>query len=801
MTMNTLWYNAPAADWNSALPVGNGRLGAMVYGRTGHEIIQLNEESVWSSPYTDRNNRSCAGQLKEIRSLLAAGKAQEAQELAFEAMTGTHTQQAAYQTAGELHIDFCTAEKRGVQGPLPERTAVFENLSLYRRELDVETAIASTSFLSESSIPSTAIFSKNTTGSSVTYTREVFASAPADVLVIHIAASIPKSISFCAYFERGIFVSRQYALTEDTIVMEDTHGIPFSAMATAVLSGGKVCVRGGRLIVEAADEVTLYVDIESAFRKGHYFRSGGHAQNRKRLAAWCTDKALQKLCMAFSRPYGDVRADHIAEYSARYRKISLSLTESEEDKQLTIPTDELLKNHADSPALAELYWNYCRYLLLSCSRTPGTLPATLQGLWNKDIDPPWGSRYTININLEMNYWPASMCAMADTELPLFRLLSRIYKRGKKTARIMYNCDGYVAHHNVDIWADTAPQDSWLPGSYWLLGAAWLAIHIREHYEYTLDKKFLRKHFYLLKEACEFFMSCLVPSADGKHLVLCPTVSPENTYRLPSGETASLAMGADMDNRILEELFSATVKSATDLFLSHSVTDSLRYKDVLSKLEAPAITEDGCIREWPFACEEAEPGHRHISHLYGLFPGHSIHPVRTPDLAAAARRSIEKRLANGGGHTGWSLAWIFNCWVSLHEGEEAFRSLVELFRRSTQPNLLDSHPPFQIDGNFGSLAAMTRMVVSSEMREGRVDIELLPALPSEWKQGTLSGVRIKGNMRMDISWKDGKLASARIYTAPGSVFCRNIAVNYQGKRYEAELADGSLDVLNVLPSTV
>ncbi|HBG66392.1 MAG TPA: alpha-L-fucosidase [Treponema sp.] len=789
--MNTVWYKTPAEDWNSALPLGNGRIGAMVYGGFGHETIQLNEESVWSGEHKDRNNRSCAQTIHDIQDKLAKGQTGEAERLAFEAMSGTPSQQTVYQTAGNLLIDFFTAEGQEIGGG---------DVSVYKRELDLETAAATVSFSMESSMPSTAFFSKNTQGSSISYTREVIASAPADVLAVHIAATTPKSIFFRAYLERGNFSTRQYSLSDDTIVLEDTHGIPFCVMATAVLSGGKCMTRGGCIVVEGADEVTLYVDIESAFRKRNYYRKGGHVHNSPaRLAAWCVDRALRRLCFASSQPYGDFRAAHIKEYGRWYKAVSLSLAKDEALEKL--PADELLSGHAGSTALAELYWNYNRYLLISCSRAPGTLPATLQGLWNKDMDPPWGSKFTININTEMNYWPASMCGLGDTELPLFRLLERAHRNGKKTARIMYGCGGFVAHHNLDIWADTAPQDTWIPGTYWLLGAAWLATHVREHYEYTLDKKFLRKYFYLLRDACRFFAEFLIPSEDGKHLILSPSVSPENTYRLADGSRASLCAGADMDNRILEHLFRATLQSAKDLALPDTDSDMLHVRAMLAKLEPPAITAEGTIREWPFACEETEPGHRHISHLYGLFPGHSISAVRTPDLAQAARKTIEKRLANGGGHTGWSLAWILNFRASLHDGVSAGKELETLFTKSTQPNLLDSHPPFQIDGNFGSLAAMTRMIAQSEQDGSRIVIDVLPALPPSWTEGSLRGLHLKGNIKLDISWSEGGIRAAELYTAPGTTYCKNIAICYQNRLYEANLSDGRLDIMNVLPSTV
>ena len=803
--MNVLWYKKPAEGWNEALPVGNGRLGAMVYGGTAHEVIQLNEESVWSGAFHDRNNYSSRENLKNVRSLMKEGRVQEAQEFAFQTMTGTPSQQPVYQTAGELHIEFKTASNQGLQGPLFREGEVFQNCHTYRRELDLETAIATTTFTEESDLPSTAFFARNSSGNSVTYTREVFASAVTDVIVVHITASSPGSIYFRANLERGEFATKTYCLSDDTIVMEDTHGIPFAVVATAVASGGKLYAQGGCLVAQAADEVTIYIDIQTAFRKSSYARKKGNVMSKlDSLSLWCRDRALKNVCFATGAQFPVNKDNHITEYAPWYNAVSLSLKGEENDTSYAqdskLPADELLQK-PESPALAELYWNFCRYLLISSSRKPGTLPANLQGLWNKDITPPWGSKYTININTQMNYWPAAMCSIPQTEKPLFSLLARAYKNGRKTARVMYGCSGYMAHHNLDIWGDTAPQDKWIPGTYWVLGAAWLATHIREHYEYTQNKKFLRKNFYLMREACKFFLDYLVEDETGNNLIVLPSVSPENSYRHPNGQICSFSMGCDMDNRILEHLFHATLDSARDLGISSHDDDMIRIKAVLAKIEPPVITKDNTIREWPLECEEVEPGHRHMSQLYGLFPGHSINVTRSPLLAKAAHNTIEKRLANGGGHTGWSQAWILNFRASLHEAPEAYESFVSLLRNSTLTNLFDNHPPFQIDGNFGALAGVTRMIVQSEIVSGAVECTLLPALPEQWKNGNLKGVSLKGNLKADISWKNGAVCSAKIYAKNDGSHIDSVVICYRDKRYEAHLAGGSLNVMNILPTTV
>lgn len=800
--MNKLWYKQPAKDWNEALPVGNGRLGGMVFGNDGHEIIQLNEESIWSLPYRDRNNYSCKENLPKIRELLNLHRFEEAQELGFESMTGCPSQQAVYQTAGDLHIDFYTAEKTGLYGPLPDRKDVFKDKTNYVRQLDLNTAIATTSFSMESKAVNTSLFSGQSHGSSIEYKREIFVSEQADVMVIHITASTPKSVYFRAHLDRGDFTGNLHTLSNDTIAMDATNCIPFCVMAMAVAPNGKIKTVGDFLIVEAADEATIFVDIETAYRNGHYRRKGGNVhRNPQKYISWCLDKALKKVCYAASGLYENTKKFHIQDYASIFNRVSLKLDMDENSPDIKIPTDELLLQNPKSPYLAQLYWNFGRYLLLSSSGKNATLPATLQGLWNKDFLPPWGCKYTININTEMNYWPANMLSMYETELPLFDLLKKARKHGKKTARVMYGCEGYLAHHNLDIWGDTAPQDKWLPGTYWVLGAAWLSTHVREHFEYTRDLKFLKKNFKLMSDAADFFVDYMVPSSDGKYLVVSPSVSPENSYKVASGEIGCFSAGTDMDNRILEHLFQSLIQSAYDLGMKPTDPQIIKWQNVLDKIEPPVVTKEGCIREWPCDYEEIEPGHRHISQLYGLFPGHSISVNKTPDLAKAANATIEKRLSHGGGHTGWSQSWIMNFRASLHQKEEAYKSLITLFEKSTLPNLFDNHPPFQIDGNFGSIAAMTRMIVQSEMDGETVLVDLFPALPDQWKNGNLEGLSLKGNLKMNISWENGKFKSGEIITPRDSDFVKNVALIFEGKKYEVPLEVGKVNLKNILPSTI
>ncbi len=402
------------------------------------------------------------------------------------------------------------------------------------------------------------------------------------------------------------------------------------------------------------------------------------------------------------------------------------------------------------------------------------------------MDPPWGSKYTININAQMNYWPVNMTGLAECELPFFDLLERAYKNGLVAASQLYGCRGYLLHHNTDFWGDAAPQDSWLPGTYWTLGAAWMASHIWEHFEYCQDKNLLARYYYLLHEACLFFVDFLVPcdlkAADGKpYLVINPSLSPENSYVTKTGEVGAFCEGSEMDNMILEHLFKSCLKAKNVLGAAACDKKGRSYKNedfsdfeyLLSHLKKPSINSDGSLMEWNREVEEVEPGHRHISHLYGLFPGHTIDVKRSTELAAACKKTLEKRLSAGGGHTGWSQAWIINFYAQLGMGDEALSSIIKLFKKSTLPNLLDNHPPFQIDGNFGALAGILRLLVQSEMsEEGTVTVKLLPALPSEpeWQSGHVRGIAIKGGYTLDFEWKEGKVVSHTLHPEKGDVTC-------------------------------
>lgn len=790
--MRKIWFSKPAANWNEALPLGNGRLGAMIFGGINTEIIQLNEDSLWSGFYHDRNNRDALQHLDAIRTLIDENQIEEAQELAFTSLSGTPSCQSVYQTAGELQIDFYTAANRGIKGPMGSHNALpaepLQKTHEYSRELDISSAISKTQY----------------TINGITYTRECFISSPDNILVLRVSASKPGNIFFRARLDRGIWSERVWNENDHTIALEDTRFIPFCVMASAKAfsAAGKAVVKtcGGCITVEEADEALILIDIQTAFRSG------------KKKDSWrtaCTAGISKFANISFE----EAKMKHIQDYEKLYKRLDFKLFSSintQSDTQ-NLPTDErleLYKKNNNDPELIELYYHFSRYLLISSSRE-GTNPANLQGIWNAHMDPPWGSKYTININTQMNYWPACMTSLPDCEMPLFDLLERAYQNGKFTARIMYGCNGFVAHHNLDLWGDTAPQDLWVPGTYWLLGAAWLATHIREHYEYTFDLEFLERYYYLMHDVCLFFSEFLISrknKEDGKeYLVLSPSVSPENSYRLQNGQTGALCAGCEMDNRILEHIFSATIKSAEELkaLLSASISsnDLLTFKSVLSRLTPIRLSNEGLIKEWNDDVEEIEIGHRHISHLYGLFPGNSISPYSTPELAKAAEKTLNRRLEHGGGHTGWSRAWIINFRASLCQGNEALDDIHKLLESSTLPNLFDNHPPFQIDGNFGTLAGITRMILQSRLcpessfpYSTSVEIYLLCALPDAWPDGELKGVRVKGALCADLYWKKGKLEKCILHRTIDSRSVLQARLFYRGISITVEIDSDDLIIM-------
>ena len=730
--MSKLWYHKPANSWEEALPIGNGRMGAMVFGSVEAEHIQLNEDSVWYGRKIDRNNPDALKNLPKIRSLIMSGKIPEAEALMVYALSGIPQSQRPYQSLGDLLINF--KDMKGDQ-------------SDYERSLSLDDAIHT--------------MQVNVGGG--VYRRETFFSAADDVMVVRITADGRSKISFSALLMRERFYDRVYGVAQDAILLDGNlgqGGIEFAMMLRAVTEGGSCEVIGEHLIVNKADAVTLLFTAGTTFR---------YQDVRKQL-----DKLLSE---AAAYTYEELKSRHRKDYKSLYDRVSFQLEGVEEYEKLT--TDERLskaKNGEVDKGIAKLYFDFGRYLLIACSRE-GTLPANLQGIWNKDMNPAWDSKYTININTEMNYWPAEVCNLSECHMPLFDLIKRMVPNGQRTAKIMYNCRGFVAHHNTDLWGDTAVQDHWIPASYWVMGAAWLCTHQWTHYEYTKDRKFLEEAFPIMREAALFFLDFLIE--DNGYLKTCPSVSPENTYVLPSGVYGAVTIGAAMDNQILRDLFGQCLQAAEILGAHDDLTKQI--KAAMEKLVPIQIGIKGNIMEWAEDYNELEPGHRHISHLYALHPSSQISMLDTPELAEAAKLTLEQRLANGGGHTGWSRAWIINLYSKLWEGEKAYYNLEQLFAKSTLPNMFDNHPPFQIDGNFGATAAIAEMLVQSSPQR----IVLLPALPGAWKAGSIKGLCVRGGAEIDLEWKEGYLTNCSLKAKQDF----EADILYQDKKAKVTLAAG------------
>ena len=738
--MSELFYTTPSdGDWNKALPIGNGKLGAMIYGEKGCEHFQLNEDSVWFGKKRNRNNPDALANLDTIRRLILDGNIPEAERLCKYSLTGTPQSQHPYQTLGDVYFDYC--------GSLQE-------IKKLKRVLNLNTAIHT----------STATDINN-----VTCTVETFVSHNYNCIVSQFNVSEKGCLNLAASLQRGCFYEHTEH-TNDTLYISGNlggGGMDFCCGMRFLSDSKKIQGIGEHLIASDARTVTVLLTALTQYRS---------KDPRKEVE--------ELLDRAASSGFEALKQDHICEYQSYFNRMRLSLAYDKELDNLT--TAERLaridKEHPDN-GLINTYMDYGRYLLISSSRGD-CLPANLQGIWNQDYNPPWQSKYTININTEMNYWPAGICNLSDCQMPLFEHILKMLPNGQQTARKMYGCQGFTAHHNTDIWGDTAPQDIYIPATFWVMGAAWLCTHIWNHYLYTQDKNFLKKMYPALKESVRFFHDFLI-EVDG-HYVTCPSVSPENTYIMEDGTRGCLTYGCTMDNEILNELFSHFEKAA-DVLGDKDTAFIERTKKCREKLTPLGIGKHGQIMEWQKDYEEAEPGHRHISHLWALHPSHQITKDATPELCRAAETTLQRRLANGGGHTGWSRAWIMNMYARLWQGEELYDNLLQLFSHSTLPNLLDNHPPFQIDGNLGAISAIGEALLQSN--EERTI--LLPALPSAWKDGEVTGLGGVGGIVYDLSWENSALKKVVLYAR----YNTTVTLRYKDSVEDLTLVEGETVTLN------